>query len=326
VSEPSAAVSLPRRCLAILRLLLGVLLGLFVLAQAGFLFVYNVADYSGRARLQLENHRAAWRKREKGEQPGPREGNPTIWTAVTNLPFRAGPLFEEWVEKGQHSRLARFKKQLDGPLDRWARLSGQEQGWSLFAPDTVDWTCLVYVELKWTEDAGPCESVILLSDNHPRDIGSYFRFGHFRLRRFESKLETPLRKNSPDEKEEDYLFRWQERVKEKVLGDTDRPVNKEIAIYLNWKLRKFLEKNPDMPAPAEVILHSRTWTIPPPPGPRPWQWQEESDQPVCRWRPPLHWPNSEGLELYLHSKGEFENKNPTRWPLIPHPAKPRSSD
>ena len=125
----------------------------------------------------------------------------------------------------------------------------------------------------------------MLSDNQPRNLGRYIKFGNFRARRFESKLETPLRKTSPDEKEEDYRRRWELRVKEKVHGDTDRGEGEEIAIFsLPWRLRKFLEENPGVPEPKQVILYSHTWTIPPPPGPSPWMWQEDSNEAVCRWR------------------------------------------
>ena len=356
MSALSLSVSLLRHCLEAVRLLLSVLLGLFVLYQAGFLLVYNVCDGAEKARDELVKHRSAWIKSQENKELEPKEGNPKIWAAVTSLPLDIGPLLDEWAEEDKKSRLAQFKeKNIDGPLNRWARLTGQEQNWSLFAPNTVDWTCLISVELRWTDDPEPLEDRLegkavialaggtamplldappagapdtlrLLSDNQPRDIASYVKIGHFRTRRFESNLETAMRKNSRDEKEEDYRHRWEQRVRDKVHGDTNRGEGEEIAIYLPWKLRKFLDQNPGVPEPKQVILYSRTWTIPAPPGERPWMWEEESDEPVCRWRPERHWPSADSLELYLHSEHRFENKKPTRWPLIPRPATPGSSD
>jgi hypothetical protein len=314
--------------LTVIRIILGVGLGLFVIGHALFLIAYNLVDMSSTALDNLKKQRRIW---ERNQIPGAeleREENPAIWPRVTGLPI-AGRYIEEWVERDKKSGLSKAKAWIEPRLDFFARLTGQEQGWSLFAPSVVDWTCLISLELRWDDEDEPGvavpegvpRSLLIPSDNHPRDINCYLRFGHFRLRRFEAKMETALRKFGDDE--DTYRARWERRAREKVRGDENSSgVDDEIMIYFRWKLRKFQEDHPELPEPKQIILRSHTWTIPPPPGPSPWEWIEESDEPICRWRPGRHIPRGENLELYLHSENRFEHKTPTRWPPIPRPANP----
>jgi hypothetical protein len=339
VSQAPASPSLPRQFLAVFRIILGVGLGLFVIGHTFFLVAYNVVDMSGEALKNLKKQKRIWERSQKPGEELARDENPTIWPRVTGIKH-LGPILEEWVEKDKKSPLTKAKLWVEPRLDFYARLTGQEQGWSLFAPDVVDWSSLISLEMRWDDDpeaildrpngkalvalgGGPAllalddipegapRSMLLLSDNHPRDINAYFRFGLFRLRKFESKMETALRKHGDDEAT--YLNRWQIRAREKVRGDdSSNGAADEIMIYFRWKLRKFQQEHPELPEPKQIILRSHTWTIPPPPGPTPWSWVDESDEPICRWRPGRHLPAPENLELYLHTEHRFESKNPTR--------------
>ena len=335
MSSPNSSGSLGQ-FMTVLRIVFGIALGVFVIAQTLFVFGVNCCDFSSTARDWLERHRTAWIGQQRGEAPDPRGGSPKTWGVLVKVPG-VGTLLDEWVDKGSESRLGKVKREVSSRLDHWGWLSGQAQGWKLFAPDTWRLTCLVHVELKWTDDEEPDEKplpdgvpekVLFYSDNDPGDITSFFRAGHFRMRRYESNFEMDLRRK-PDEKEHDWQFRLEQRVRDRIFGDTDRGEQEEILIYLRWRMRRYLERHPEMPMPKQVILHTRNWTIPPPPGPHPWMWQDEIDIPLCRFRPWRHLETTEAryaLELYLHSQGQFEDKKPTRWELTHFPAKPASSD
>ena len=58
-----------------------------------------------------------------------------------------------------------------------------------------------------------------------------------------------------------------------------------IHAYLEWRWRTYQQIHPDAETPRQVILHVRTYRIPPPPGPEPWTWAGPEDRPVARWRP-----------------------------------------
>src|SRR5262249_12427342 len=72
---------------------------------------------------------------------------------------------------------------------------------------------------------------LFLSDNEPEDIERYFRWGRFRLRRFEGNLDVILapRKNEPLETR---MERWRSRIEEHVRKEHDT-----IKVYLQWRLK-----------------------------------------------------------------------------------------
>ncbi len=353
MSQPPAAGSALGTCVAVLRVGLGIGLGLFVIGQVLFLFAFNLVDIYPKELKHLRKHRDVWQRLQNRDAIADAEEDATAWPRIIAIP-KVGPLLEEWVEDEKTSWLAGKKNYLKPRLDRWARLTGQEQGWSLFAPYVVDWTCLVAVEMRWDDDRDPLEdrfdgkavvalgggpalllldgvqegqprSMLIPSDNHPRDINRFFRFGHFRARRYESIMEMALRKNGDDE--ETYRARWERQVQAKMQGDSEeRGDEDEMFLFLRWRLRRFQKEHPDLPEPRQVILRLQTWTIPPPPGPQPWEWIEEADEPICRWRPGRHLAVPDSLERYLHSEGRFESKKPTRWQLPLLPGKPGSLD
>lgn len=194
--------------------------------------------------------------------------------------------------------------------DHWLRWTGQEQGWSLFAPTVAGYSIFPAVELRWDsnklgdlpqeqflkelqrEEGEPLHSkepVLLLSKNEPVDISTYFRMGNFRLRRFESQLDIHLRLfdrtlheasiGNPEKDEKG----WTTKIRNKVWRE-----RKEILAYLRWRMNDYLQKHPDVSSPTQVRLLLRVRTISNPEGHTPYRWHwkdEEMNIPVARWLP-----------------------------------------
>lgn len=332
---PSPPLSPSVRALLVLPLRVG--LGLFVLWQVVFLCGYNLVELSSAAQEYLGDQRKAWLKKQSDESVGngdKPDADGAVWERVTDLPLVGGAI-EEWIEQGEKSVLGRRIARAEKVTDWYAKRSGLEQGWSLFAPDTVDWSCMVAVEMRWDDDPEPGgkkpppgaeelvpEPVELYSDNEPRDRRRYVRWGYYRFRKFESSLEVRLtRKHYATE--EEAAVAWESRCRKKKEGRD----GKSILVYLRWKLRHFMEKHPGLDPPRQVILRSRCWNIPAPPGPSPWDWEFEQDVPMVRWRPWRHKPTSpDVLEVYLHTEKRFESNPPTRWQTHTPPANPWSAD
>src|SRR5262245_59972313 len=84
-------------------------------------------------------------------------------------------------------------------MNHYGPLTGQPQGWSLFAPDVADGFAFPVVELRWDDeylDPGSVPvhdlpPVMLRSPNAPADLSRFFRFTHFRFRRYESVVLPP---------------------------------------------------------------------------------------------------------------------------------------
>src|SRR5436305_1744027 len=133
MSQPPVSVSLPRQFLAIVRVLLGIGLGLFVIFHVLFLVAYNLVDMSGTALENLKKQKRIWERSQNPRAELEKDENPTIWPRVTRLPI-TGRYIEEWIEKDKASGMSKAKTWVEPRLDTYARLTGQEQGWSLFAP------------------------------------------------------------------------------------------------------------------------------------------------------------------------------------------------
>ena len=54
----------------------------------------------------------------------------------------------------------------------------------------------------------------------PKDIHAYFRWGHFRERRYEGQILVPMHRRK-DEKRQDYLDRWTESIRSNVRQERD---------------------------------------------------------------------------------------------------------
>jgi hypothetical protein len=240
-------------------------LGLFVLGQLAFLVLANVINLAIDVQKNPEYLPAALR--------------PPDWQSekTSRLP--------DWFQKKGHLNDA--MQTVRELTKRWEEVTGQPQNWCLFAPNIGRYNTFVAVELRWEDDprdeaAGPLlmpyQSELLLSDNEPEDPNDYFRWGKFRLRKYESMLDPYLHFRGSHEPLSVAAERWQRYISAKVGKEWDT-----IWAYLRWRTRRFMARHPDRPMPRQVILLVRNYTIPEPGRYKPWG--PPHTIPVARWRP-----------------------------------------
>lgn len=126
-------------------------------------------------------------------------------------------------------------------------------------------------------------SWIVLSENEPGDKQHYVKFGHFRLRRYESCID--ISPAAADKEPDSVVDAWREDIESRV-----RDRWRMMHAYMNWELRRFLKDHPDHPQPRQVILWARVFRVPSPEeAPSPWSWQGPEWHPVARWQPDAEW-------------------------------------
>lgn len=151
---------------------------------------------------------------------------------------------------------------LDALVD-WGELTGQTQGWWMFAM-TLPESTFPLVELR-----GPNGIQTSPSAFDPGDSAEYFRSfgGSDRLFHYEMNLTG----YNP----------WREK---KLDREETRKRARPAHAYLRWRLKQFQHEHPGTPVPDEIILYRRDYPIPPQTArgtsrPRP------IDRPLFRWRP-----------------------------------------
>ena len=222
---------------------------------------------------------------------------------------KAEAIASEWLHEKGH--LADAERAFTRLATRWAEVSGQPQDWSLFAPNVTSIIPFVAVEFSWDEERDdhsdkpdierqladllitgevqappstawrprPRASVVVLSSNEPADVRRFVRFGKFRLRRYESNLDVSLA--SPDKETDAVVDSWRENIEDRV-----REHGRLMEAYMQWQLRRWSQRHPDLPPPKQVILWVRIYRVPPPEkAPSPWAWQGPEWHPVARWQP-----------------------------------------
>ncbi len=132
----------------------------------------------------------------------------------------------------------------------WAEATGQLQYWMLFAPTIARECVFPAVELHWDG-----ETKLVLSENEPSDLNLYFRFGNYRLRRYESNLTLALRPDACESLAETNE-RWRDRIRTFVTGYADI-----LDGYLSWRTGRALRDWPDKPRPDAVVLLMRRYHI-----------------------------------------------------------------
>src|SRR5262249_23255029 len=248
-----------------------VLLGLFILWQIIFLPAFNLLDGAEAARRDLQEQR-----RQDGRW----------WRLVRGIPGLE-PLVDEWLTRGGNygdkGKLGNLIERPRRVVRWWAQATGQEQGWNLFAPDTLDFSSFPSVELRWddpeAEDGtglgalagGPAfalccapprvahEPLVLGSDNQPADRHRYLRVGGFRRRRIEGQFELDFRRD--DRPHEQLAEMWEQQIRNLVSAKYT-----ETLAFLRWRLNRFHREHPQLPPPVQVILRVQTFLIPKLPG------------------------------------------------------------
>lgn len=253
---------------SLLRRVAGLLLGLFVLGQLFFLLSGNLLRMFEDAKPKLKE----------------------VGFIRQTLP--------DWSD--DKGRLHAAVTTLSRADRRWGELTAQPQSWSLFAPSVFEHIPFPAVLLRWSDEqrAGQVEALpdqLLPSANEPPDRHCYFRYGLFRLRRYEGNVGLVLPQGMSDDARRG-------KIEEHLREEVDC-----IHAYLRWRLEEFRHSHPELPPPREVILLMNTYRIPSPPGPEPWDWQVLERQPVVRWRPDAP-PEPEYLllEMYNPVMNRFE--------------------
>lgn len=207
-----------------------VCVGLFALWQFVYLPLANVIDYVPR--------------RATGPQP-----------EVFGDPYQEYGAFTT-VEP-----LQRAAERAGDVLDFWAEVSGQEQGWTMFAPGPPPFSCFVAVEFRFADGTRDT----LLSPYEPDHARPGFRTPliHDRAFNFEMRftfdvwyLPNDLIAERPD------LYA---RVPPRA-GAFRAP----IVAYLKWRLNAYRERHPESGEPTEVIFKHRFVRTPRPGEPKVW--------------------------------------------------------
>ncbi len=298
-----------------------VLLGLFIVGQLLFLLAANFIDLT-------ESARATLREEPSPELPDTLEGEVRHGSRVAL----------DWIAPGWtrgEGHVSDAENVVNTLLIRWAQVTGQQQDWSLFAPGINTVTSFVAVQLRWDDDQLPARELprclslladsrplpgvmltaavtggqrrrpgprLLLSDNEPQDPQSFFRIGHFRLRRYESNLDLTLSSHD-DQVDDRRVDGWRRQIEDKVRADWP-----SMLAYLRWRLAAFERRQADLPPPTQVILLVRVYSIPPPDEPAPLGfWPPPDERRLARWLPGTAEPAGYlPLEMYNPVVGRFE--------------------
>ncbi len=187
---------------------------------------------------------------------------------------------------GPEARLGTGRKVLgilEETLGHWSNLTGQLQGWSLYAPHVPTQAVFVAVELRWDDPADwpgtDEEAVRLYSATEPRDPRRYFRpFCTFRLPAYEANLALVMWGW-----DEEAAAREPERWRQHIAAAVRRQY-KPMHAYLRWRLAAFEEDHPEAAPPTQVILLARIYRIPAPDQPA-GDYPEPVEKPIALWRP-----------------------------------------
>jgi hypothetical protein len=162
-------------------------------------------------------------------------------------------------------------------LDFWSELSGQDQGWRLFAPGLPPHTLFPAVELRYADG----EVVEIRSRFEPADFANpaprpplvYNRFFNF-----EAQFANPGW-FCCGEALERYPEIWADGLPESV-----RAADRHLRAWLRWHLTQYQAAHPGRGQPAEVVLKYRYVPTPLPGEPRAWT-KPVIERPYARWKP-----------------------------------------
>jgi hypothetical protein len=208
------------------------------------------------------------------------------------VPRRVGPPLEPIADSHQqrgtfttNEPLQRTADVAGDVLDFWSQVTGQEQGWSLFAPGMPPYSVVPAVELRFADGS----SDTLLSPFEPADkLNPRLRPTLIDNRPFnvEAQLMYPVWFAPPEEIAALYVPEEVAKLPEVYgeLPDAARKWRGVIRAYLAWRLKSYREAHPDRPAPVEVILKHRFIPTPKPTDPRGWT-QPIAERPFAKWRP-----------------------------------------
>lgn len=209
------------------------------------------------------------------------------------VPRRVGPPLEPiadgYQRRGAFTSVEPVQRAADSggaALDFWSEVSGQEQGWSLFAPGMPPYSVVPAVEFVFNDGS----SDTLLSDYEPADkLNPRLRPPLLDNRVFnvEAQLMVPVWFAPPEEVAARYVQPAelaQLPAVYRTLPAIARKWRGPIRAYLAWQLKAYVAAHPDRPAPTDVILKHRFIPTPKPSDPRGWT-RPISERPYAKWQP-----------------------------------------
>jgi hypothetical protein len=162
------------------------------------------------------------------------------------------------------------------PAFRWSELTGQRQGWGMFAPGASPQIALHRIHLHW--DGPPAREIVLRSDFEPDDPTHFLRLPGTNLRLFNYEWRLAgvmVFYRAPNYSPDPEMWR-------KFFAAAVRSRNGVLQAYLRYRLQQFAREHPELPPPDEVVFSIWVERLPMPP---------ESggsvvfEQPLARWRP-----------------------------------------
>ena len=194
-------------------------------------------------------------------------------------PCDLDPVMDMYQAKGTFTRvepLQRAAEVAGDVLDFWAEVTGQDQGWMLFAGGNPPHTLFQAVELHFADG----EAVTIRSRFEPADLANpapRLPLWHDRFFNFESQFPNPGWYCSTES-----LERFPE-VWSKELPQAVRDAHPQILVWLRWHVREYQKAHPDRGTPTEVVLKFRYIPTPLPGEPKEWT-KPLTERPYCRWK------------------------------------------
>lgn len=163
---------------------------------------------------------------------------------------------------------------------RYGELTGQMQGWSLFAPLVAHQSTFLVAELHWHEKEGePARKVELVSDFHPENPHHYAHWpkSNCRLFNYEFRISQSVWYLTNEGIATEPAF-WQEYVTRRVARQW-----KSIQAYLQFREQNYLREHPEALPADELKLVVRSYPIVPPGG-QTVAFPQPTDRPLARIR------------------------------------------
>lgn len=187
-----------------------------------------------------------------------------------------------------HSGPAKVNKALAEVAEGWAKLTGQDQNWRLFAPQVPTRTLLVDVSFH-----GPA---LPAAPARPRVASIHWPGPEDRLWHVEKSLHWAYVAYDPKEVAA-RAGEWQEYLEESV-----RKKWHAYRDYLAWKKHAYTRQYPDFPAPTELWFGVWVYTLSHQPEPG----SPQHHEVLLRWQPGREpTPGTLPLELYDRVSGSF---------------------
>ncbi len=187
-------------------------------------------------------------------------------------PFIKGTVFAYDEKNGMHlcaSWNPSARRDLPLPVLCDLGILGASDGWEAF---------FLTAAAKERPEDKPSRIEFLQSENEPKDLSNFIRFGNCRLRRYEGQFYLNL-KPEKGEAADVYARRITERV------STFTSTWREPALaYMKWRLRDWQRANPDQPVPRQVMLFQRFYRMRDPEE-VPRGWDGPILFPIARWQP-----------------------------------------